>query len=120
MSTLSAKLSRLGAPLTPGPVQAAPLRVEALKLTDRVHGPGYRQGRVEIGPARLAQASTVAALALDETLRGVDATGMLFVDTETTGLHGGAGTLPFVIGLAWFEGGLSKLQKNSSTTVSCE
>ncbi len=29
---------------------------------------------------------------------------MLLVDTETTGLHGGSGTLPFVIGLAWLEG----------------
>jgi uncharacterized protein YprB with RNaseH-like and TPR domain len=69
-----------------------------------VHAPGFRQGRVEVGPARLAQASTVAALALDETLSGVDASRMLLVDTETTGLHGGAGTLPFVIGLAWFDG----------------
>jgi hypothetical protein len=29
---------------------------------------------------------------------------MLFVDTETTGLSGGVGTLPFLVGLAWFEG----------------
>ena len=75
-----------------------------LRLEDRVHGPGFRQGRVAIGPARVALASTVASLALDGTLKGVDASRMLLVDTETTGLHGGSGTLPFVIGLAWFEG----------------
>lgn len=28
----------------------------------------------------------------------------LFLDTETTGLSGGTGTLPFLIGLGWFEG----------------
>ncbi len=28
----------------------------------------------------------------------------LFLDTETTGLSGGAGTFPFLIGLGWFEG----------------
>lgn len=55
--------------------------------------------------AHLVSASTVAALALDEGLAGVDAARMLLVDTETTGLHGGSGTLPFVIGLAWFDGG---------------
>src|SRR5206468_1922487 len=70
----------------------------------RIHAPGYRQGRVAIGAARIAQATTVASLALDENLRGIDTSRMLLVDTETTGLHGGAGTLPFVIGLAWFEG----------------
>jgi len=29
----------------------------------------------------------------------------LFLDTETTGLTGGTGTYPFLIGLAWWEGG---------------
>jgi hypothetical protein len=28
---------------------------------------------------------------------------MLFLDTETTGLAGGTGTVPFLVGLAWFE-----------------
>jgi uncharacterized protein YprB with RNaseH-like and TPR domain len=72
-------------------------------LSDRLHGPGYRQGRVLVGEARVADSSTVASLALDKTLDGIDASRLLLVDTETTGLHGGTGTLPFVIGLAWFE-----------------
>lgn len=29
----------------------------------------------------------------------------LFLDTETTGLAGGSGTYPFLIGIAWWEGG---------------
>ena len=29
----------------------------------------------------------------------------LFLDTETTGLAGGTGTYPFLVGLAWWEGG---------------
>ncbi|HPL62926.1 MAG TPA: ribonuclease H-like domain-containing protein [Syntrophales bacterium] len=29
----------------------------------------------------------------------------LFLDTETTGLSGGTGTFPFLVGLGWFEGG---------------
>ena len=31
--------------------------------------------------------------------------GGLFLDTETTGLAGGTGTFPFLIGLGWFEAG---------------
>jgi hypothetical protein len=46
----------------------------------------------------------VALLALDPTLDTIDYTRALYIDTETTGLAGGAGTLPFLIGMAWFEG----------------
>ncbi len=114
MSLLSAKLARLTsvhAERSPkGGVEARPDHLHAtvsptaLRLEDRLHGPGFRQGRVPVGDARIARAATVAKLALDEALHGVDTTRMLLVDTETTGLHGGSGTLPFVIGLAWFEG----------------
>ncbi|HLL55282.1 MAG TPA: ribonuclease H-like domain-containing protein, partial [Myxococcaceae bacterium] len=45
-----------------------------------------------------------ASLALDPAFADVDLRGMLLVDTETTGLAGGSGTLPFLIGLGWFEG----------------
>lgn len=34
-----------------------------------------------------------------------DADEWLFLDTETTGLSGGTGTYPFLVGLAWWEGG---------------
>jgi uncharacterized protein YprB with RNaseH-like and TPR domain len=42
-------------------------------------------------------------LALDPALEEVDFSRALYIDTETTGLAGGAGTLPFLIGMAWFE-----------------
>ncbi|MFT3837751.1 MAG: ribonuclease H-like domain-containing protein [Myxococcaceae bacterium] len=74
-----------------------------VQLLERTHGPGWLQGRVAIAPAREAKAEILSRLSLDETLQQVDPTRMLFVDTETTGLHGGAGTLPFLVGLAWFD-----------------
>ena len=46
----------------------------------------------------------MASLALHPGLAGVDFQRMLFLDTETTGLAGGTGTVPFLVGLAWFEG----------------
>ena len=47
----------------------------------------------------------LAILANDPVLRGLDYRQALFLDTETTGLAGGTGTVAFLIGLGWFEGG---------------
>jgi len=46
----------------------------------------------------------LAVLANDPALRGLDYRRALFLDTETTGLAGGTGTVAFLIGLGWFEG----------------
>ncbi|MCE5265686.1 MAG: ribonuclease H-like domain-containing protein [Deltaproteobacteria bacterium] len=46
----------------------------------------------------------LAILANDPALRGLDYSRALFLDTETTGLAGGTGTVAFLIGLGWFEG----------------
>ena len=47
----------------------------------------------------------LAVLANEPALRGLDYGRALFLDTETTGLAGGTGTVAFLIGLGWFEGG---------------
>ena len=36
---------------------------------------------------------------------------VLFLDTETTGLAGGTGTLPFVVGVAWWEGSVYRVRQ---------
>jgi hypothetical protein len=50
-----------------------------------------------------ANAELVALLALDPTLAGVRYERALFLDTETTGLGGGAGVLAFLVGMSWFD-----------------
>lgn len=65
--------------------------------------PAHCHGRVPIARALDVSAATVAKLALDGELGAIDPRRMLFVDTETTGLAGGTGTIPFLIGLAFFE-----------------
>ena len=47
----------------------------------------------------------VAFLANDDGLKSLSMENALFLDTETTGLAGGTGTFPFLIGLGWFEDG---------------
>jgi hypothetical protein len=53
--------------------------------------------------ARDADPAMLALLALDPVLAGCDVRGALYLDTETTGLAGGTGTVPFLLGLAWLD-----------------
>ncbi len=67
------------------------------------HPPGTRVGHVELAPARGVSSRALAFLALDPALEAALPAGALYLDTETTGLAGGTGTVPFLVGLAWFE-----------------
>ena len=70
---------------------------------DRHLEPSHCHGRVPVASALAAAPELVAELALDRTLASLDLSKMLFIDTETTGLSVGAGTLPFLVGVAFFE-----------------
>jgi uncharacterized protein YprB with RNaseH-like and TPR domain len=65
--------------------------------------PSHHVGRMPVDAAASANAELLALLALDPRLSGLRFDRALFVDTETTGLGGGAGVLPFLVGLAWFD-----------------
>jgi uncharacterized protein YprB with RNaseH-like and TPR domain len=69
------------------------------------HGGEHRIGRIPVAPARRADANLLALLALDPRLAACDIGRALYLDTETTGLGPGAGTVAFLVGLAWFEAG---------------
>ncbi|MEE2787304.1 MAG: ribonuclease H-like domain-containing protein [Myxococcota bacterium] len=48
--------------------------------------------------------ASLGALGADPALAACAPSKALFIDTETTGLAGGAGTIPFLVGLSWYEG----------------
>jgi len=64
----------------------------------------HAHGAVPLGSALGATGRAAALLALDPSLARFDPRRALFVDTETTGLAGGSGTIPFLVGMGWFEG----------------
>jgi uncharacterized protein YprB with RNaseH-like and TPR domain len=66
------------------------------------YGLAHRVGRFPIGPARRADMPMLSLLALDPSLAALDPSAALYLDTETTGLAGGTGTLAFLIGLGFF------------------
>jgi uncharacterized protein YprB with RNaseH-like and TPR domain len=69
------------------------------------HGGEHRIGRIPVAPARRADGNLLALLALDPRLASCDPARALYLDTETTGLGPGAGTVAFLVGLAWFDPG---------------
>jgi hypothetical protein len=65
--------------------------------------PSHRVGKASILPARDASSELLGLLSLDPSLSTCDPSRALYLDTETTGLHGGTGTIAFLVGLAFWE-----------------
>jgi uncharacterized protein YprB with RNaseH-like and TPR domain len=71
----------------------------------RVYDVTSTHGRVPLASALEATGRAVSTLAIDPGLSGFDPARALFIDTETTGLSGGTGTLPFLVGCGRFDRG---------------
>lgn len=67
--------------------------------------PDHHHGRIPLHGGLRADSRALAELALDPAIADVDPARVLFLDTETTGLSMGGGTVPFLVGLAYAEGG---------------
>ncbi|MBN2340782.1 MAG: ribonuclease H-like domain-containing protein [Deltaproteobacteria bacterium] len=67
--------------------------------------PGYYMGNEPVN-RYLETGRALAAFAKDTRIAELPPEGALFIDTETTGLSGGVGTLPFLIGAGYFEDGV--------------
>ena len=87
------------------PGARAPTARGTLRVKTGWLDPQHCHGRILLTRALAADPESVAGLALDPGLSSVDLGGALFLDTETTGLGGGTGVVPFLVGLAWFEEG---------------
>ena len=75
---------------------------EAVQVIQKVFAKDEVYGDIPIEYAMQPSASVLARLCNDSSLTSLDTSKLLFLDTETTGLHGGSGTLAFLIGLGWF------------------
>lgn len=64
-----------------------------------------RHGRFPLEAFLRVSPEALAVLGGDPAIGSVPLTATLFLDTETTGLSGGTGTMAFLVGLGFFEGG---------------
>ncbi len=83
-------------------------------VIDRQYLPGHRLGRVAV--ADCLPAADGVWPRLDLLLGGGSGSGarrgrLLFVDLETTGLAGGAGTYAFLVGCGWFDGATFRVRQ---------
>ncbi len=62
-------------------------------------------GHARIGDLACPSMESTACLATPRFSKDMSIEDGLFLDTETTGLAGGTGTFPFLIGLGWFKAG---------------
>jgi len=87
--------------------QVVPGRVQPTELGDAfvvetIYTPEYRHGHM--GLRTTASLHMMAEWAGEQRLAGCESPGLVFLDTETSGLAGGAGTYAFLIGAGRFEG----------------
>jgi uncharacterized protein YprB with RNaseH-like and TPR domain len=78
-------------------------------VIDRKYSAGYRHGAVAVADALPPIQDGWPKLSLLAGMRCVGR--MLFVDLETTGLAGGAGSYAFLVGCGWFESGTFRVRQ---------
>jgi uncharacterized protein YprB with RNaseH-like and TPR domain len=83
-----------------------PLHVRVQRLSA-----AHRTGHAPVASGRDASPELLALLALDPALATCDPATALFLDTETTGLAGGTGTVAFLVGLAFWDGAVLVLEQ---------
>ena len=98
------------------------LRGERFLVIDRKYTPGHRHGHVAVADTLPPDESCWSRFAL---LNGVTTPvprdgKMLFIDLETTGLAGGAGTYAFLVGCAWYQGGTLRVRQFFLTNFAAE
>jgi uncharacterized protein YprB with RNaseH-like and TPR domain len=87
-------------------------------VIDRRYPPGHRHGRIAVADSAPDANGSWPTLGL---LTPAAAGGrVLFIDLETTGLSGGAGTYAFLVGCAWFEGAALRVRQFLLTGFAAE
>ncbi len=89
-------------------------------IVDRRYEPERFHGVRRVGDCEVLDGATLKLL--DPTLRPPDGEGSrtLFVDLETTGLSGGAGTVAFLVGCGWFDMGAFQVRQFLLTSYASE
>ena len=98
-----AKTGRDGSGLHPGEPQETPHGTAFILETQY---PGtHKHGHSPLNLLTDFESKSAAEIATDPSLDGINLDGLVFLDTETTGLAGGAGTVAFLVGVGKFAEG---------------
>jgi len=89
-------------------------------VIDREYGPGYRHGRIPMMDSLPDADGLWPCISLLTATEAPRPGRLLFIDLETTGLAGGAGTYAFLVGCAWFNGAIFCIRQLFLATYSAE
>ena len=79
-----------------------PDRQEPVRYTEHPYRLGIRYGDVKIASGLEIPGKSLAFLSHDVAFEALSLDSALFLDLETTGLAGGTGTVPFLVGMGYF------------------
>jgi uncharacterized protein YprB with RNaseH-like and TPR domain len=77
-------------------------RREPVQVFENSYLLGANYGQIPIAMGLQVPADIVGFLSRDAAFDGLDLSSAVFLDLETTGLSGGTGTVPFLVGLAYY------------------
>lgn len=77
-------------------------KVSGFKIFENSFPLDCQYGQVMLGQGLRIEAKILALLSRDENFKSLDLSSALFLDLETTGLSGGVGVIPFLIGFGYF------------------
>ena len=110
---LQARRQRIAAGLAADPTREV-VKLPPADVLETEHGPLWRRelrypvdhvhGRIALETARQFDRESLARMAKSPSFTELAPDDCLFLDTETTGLSGGAGTIVFAYGIAFFAG----------------
>ena len=77
-------------------------RGEPVQIFENAYVLGANYGQIPIAMGLQVPADILGFLSREAAFEGLDLSSALFLDLETTGLAGGTGTVPFLVGLAYY------------------
>jgi uncharacterized protein YprB with RNaseH-like and TPR domain len=78
------------------------MKRDPIELHENPYLLGARYGQIPISLGLQIPGQVLAILSRDKSFETIDLSTAVFLDLETTGLAGGTGTVPFLIGLGYF------------------
>jgi len=83
----------------------------SFRLVEESFAEDYQHGAVAVSDLLQRDAASFPIVGKNADLGNIDLSRLLFIDTETTGLSGGAGTCAFLVGVGFFEEGRFRVQQ---------
>ncbi len=86
-----------------------PAAREGVRFIENAYPLDGRYGQIPVGLGLGIPGDVLAFLSRDDGFAGLDLSSAVFLDLETTGLAGGTGTVPFLVGLGYFRDGMFRV-----------